>query len=134
GARIAGKLPVGGQVELMLGGEVPCRVQASTLSDGVPTPSEGGLDLEIAGARYFAPLADLAVGPWRVSVDLAAEEPFVVLRTPAGAARPILGDFELAPSVELCHGDEIRASRGGPVLLRVPAARGGAPADDETDV
>ncbi len=56
-----------------------------------------------------------------------------MLASTGTGARPYLGDFQLAARVELCHGDEIRAARGGPVRLRVPAARGGAPGHDETD-
>jgi hypothetical protein len=125
GARLAGRIAVGEGLELALGGEVPCVVKP--MRDGTRA-----LVIEVAGARHVAPLGPLAVGPWRLGVETAGDDSFVVLRTPEGAPRPILGDFELAARVELCHGDEIRAARGGPVVLEVPAASR-APGDDGTD-
>lgn len=126
GARLAAPLLVGAGVSLMLGGEVPVHV----------APAEGGLfTVEVAGVRYLAPLGDLPVQGWRVTLDgeLAAEtdRPLVALVTPEGEPRPYLGNYQLAARVELCHGDQICAARGGPVCLEVPASRAGLPEDDE---
>lgn len=122
GARLAGPLPVGAGVRVMLGGEVPVAVAPE---------GEGMVAIEVAGARYLAPLGELPIHGWRVAAEAGApEETYVVLRTPEGADRPFLGTFQLAARVELSHGDEIRASRGGPVCLAVPAAR--VEAGDET--
>jgi hypothetical protein len=120
GARLSAPLPVGEGVSLMLGGEVPCRVEPVTT---------GLFVIEVAGARYLAPLGDLPVHGWHVGVDATTDEGYVVLVTPEGAERPYLGHFQLAARVELAHGDEIRAARGGPVCLAVPAAR--APSIDD---
>jgi FHA domain len=143
GARIAGRIPVGDGVRLVLGGGVPCAVEPIFLSADEPTPLghvEGGYyAVEIAGWRYVLPLGSLSIGGFRIGLDFAQNESYLVLTSPeqsgAGTApRPYLGDYQLASRVELCHGDEIRAVRGGPVCLRVPAARPEAPGDDETDV
>ena len=115
GARISAPIAVGEGVEVMLGGEVPCRVAPSA-------ELAGAVSIEVGGARYLAPLGELDVLGWKIAFD-PAEEPFVVLRTPEGAARPYLGNYELAARIELCHGDEIRDRRGGPVRLRVLAPR-----------
>jgi hypothetical protein len=124
GARLTGPLPVGRGVQLLLGGEVPCAI----------TPGTGeGCVVEIAGDRFTAPLGDLPVGPWRIRVDRAGASAFVALKTPPGAPPPFLGDYQLAPSVELCAGDAIASARGGTAVFRLPPAgeapsirRGGA--------
>lgn len=121
GARLSGSIPVGNGVSLQLGGEVPLRVE----------PVYGGVAIEVAGARYVAPLADLTIGAWHVAFEPSADEPFVVLRSPEGAERPYLGGLQLAARIELCQGDEISASRGGAARLRVPA-QGSAQQDDVT--
>jgi len=126
GARLSTPLAVGTDaagVSLMLGGEVSVRV--------APADLPGLHVVEVAGARYLAPLGDLPVQGWRITLDGEPERPTVALVTPEGAERPYLGGYQLAARVELCHGDQIRASRGGPVCLAVPAAHA-APALDET--
>jgi hypothetical protein len=145
GARVAGRIPVGDGLRLLLGAEVPCSITPLALSAGAPTPLGAGLRpgpavdacvaVEIAGWRYLAPLGDLHLDRWRIRLEVApgTEDTFVVLSSEGEGARPHLGDFQLASRVELCHGDDIRAARGGPVLLRVPATRAGG-ANDETDV
>jgi hypothetical protein len=146
GARIAGRIPLGDGLRLVLGAEVPCSITPLGLSADSPTPlgpsAEACVAVEIAGWRYLAPLGDLRVGGWRIGLDDApaeagADDAYVVLSASANGAgvgsHPHLGDYQLASRVELCHGDEIRAARGGPVLLRVPAPRAGG-ANDETDV
>lgn len=118
GARLMGPLPVGAGVELLLGGEVPCAI----------APADGqGCVVQIAGERFAAPLGDMPVGPWRLRLDRAGASAFVVLDTPPGAPPPFLGDYQLAPSVELCVGDAIAARRGEAAVFRVKAA-GDAPA------
>ena len=124
GARLSAALPVGDGVSLMLGGEVPCRVEPVTA--GV---EPGLFVVEVAGARHLAPLGDLPVHGWRVALDATPDESFVVLATAEGRERPYLGNFQLAARVELAHGDEICAVRGGPVCLSVPSAR--APSIDD---
>ena len=124
GARIDGPIPVGKGLRIELGGEVPCTLTPTTeLEEKRIAPS--GVILEIAGGRWLAPLGELCVGELRVERVVEGESAFLVLRTPSGAARPILGEYELAASVELCHGDEIRQTRGGPVVLRVGGTQAG---------
>ena len=123
GARITGAIPVGEGLHLELGGEVPCEI----------TPrADGNLDIEIGGLNYVAPLGELTIDGWAVDHEAVRDESFVVLRSPPGAQRPYLGDFQLAARVELCAGDEIRSSRGGAVRLRVPAAHAGSRSQEET--
>lgn len=127
GARLSGPLPVGAGVRLLLGGDVPCAVTPVTLPGGAEA-----FAIEVAGGRYLTTLGALAAGAWRVTVETTPDDAYVVLSTPDGAELPFLGSFQLAARVELCHGDEIRAARGGPVCLRVPLARAPSPLDDET--
>jgi hypothetical protein len=126
GARIHGPIPIGAGLSVELGGEVPCSiVPASAAPEASLSPS--GVIVEVGGARFVAPLGELVVGPWRVDRVLAADsDAFVVLRTPPGAPRPILGELALAAEVELAAGDEMRAVRGGPVRLCVLGGGGGA--------
>jgi pSer/pThr/pTyr-binding forkhead associated (FHA) protein len=123
GARISGAIAVGDGLRLELGGEVLCVI--------TPRP-DGSVDVEVAGVAYVAPLGELMIDGWAVEHEAVRDESFVVLRSPAGAARPYLGDFQLAARVELCAGDEIRSSRGGPVRLRVPTAHAGTRSQEET--
>ena len=117
GARIDGPIPVKSGIRLELGGEVPCTIEPTSAFEQEIAPH--GVGVNIASTRWIVPLVDLVVGAWRINRVVQGSESFIVLRTPDGAARPILGDLELAAEVELCQGDEIRASRGGPVVLRV---------------
>jgi hypothetical protein len=109
GARLSGPIPVGAGLRVELGGEIRCEL----------TEEGPGVVVEIAGERYVAPLGELTVGSWRIDHEVAGEDAFVVLRTPPGAPRPFLGGFELAARVELCVGDEIRATRAGEIAIRV---------------
>lgn len=123
GARLSGPVPVGDGVRVLLGGSVPCAIRPSAAA-------AGGWVVEIAGERFLAPLGELAVGPWRIGHERSASGAFVALRTPSGAPPPFLGDYQLAASVELCAGDAITASRGGPWVFRLPGGpRGGNAAD-----
>ncbi|EYF07356.1 FHA domain-containing protein [Chondromyces apiculatus] len=111
GARLSGPLRIGGEVQVLLGGEVPCRL----------TPlQEGGCEVELAGTRVVAPLQDLAVGPWRLRCERVGPLCLVVLTTPPGADRPYLQGYQLAAAVELGTGDAIASARGGEVVFRVP--------------
>jgi hypothetical protein len=125
GARIEGPIPIGTGLRLELGGEVPCTIHRATEPperDAAPS----GIIVDVGGARWLAPLGPLGIGDWHIERVVHGADAFIALRTPAGGARPILGEFELAAEVELCQGDEIRAVRGGPVVLRaIGGTRGG---------
>jgi hypothetical protein len=110
GLALAGEALVGDAIELRLGKEVPLVVR--------PSPElAGAVALEIAGARYVAPLgpARLGVGAWRIErgpdrwVELVTDD-----EPPAFA-----GALQLAPRVTLLRGDAISEERGGPAVLRV---------------
>jgi hypothetical protein len=127
GARISGPITVGQGLCLELGGEVPFEIE----------PVGGGaFSIEIAGLSYLCPLGPLRVGAWTVDHELSRDESYVVLKTEGGAGPscPFLGDFQLSPRVELCAGDEIRGSRGGPVRLRVPAGHVASTSHEETGI
>jgi FHA domain len=127
GARLTAPVPVGAGLDLELGGEVPCSVH--------PVAGEGDLyEVIVAGTPYVAPLGPLSVGGWLVEHEAVRDESYVVLRTPPGVDRPYLGEFQLAARVELCQGDEIRASRGGPVKLGVPTGHAVSRSQEETVV
>lgn len=117
GARIHGPIPVRSGVRLELGGEVPCTIEPTSGFAQVLAPE--GVIVNIANTQWIVPLGALVVSAWHVDHAVRGSDAFVVLRTPAGATRPILGDLELAAEVELCQGDEMRATRGGPIVLRV---------------
>jgi hypothetical protein len=129
GARITGPIRVGDGLRLELGGEVPFEIAPATREGLAP----GDLfDIEVAGVGYAAPLGELKVDGLRIDHEAVRDESYVVLRTPPGAARPYLGDFQLAARVELCAGDEIKKERGGAVLIRVPSSQMAAISEEET--
>jgi len=117
GARINGPIPVRSGIRLELGGEVPCTIEPT--SEFAHEIAPDGVIVNIASTRWIVPLGDLVIRDWHVNRVTHGSDAFIVLRTPMGASRPILGELELAAEVELCQGDEIRASRGGPIVLRV---------------
>lgn len=121
GARLAGAVPVGAGLELMLGGQVRCEL----------TPEPGGRAVVVAvgGAVLLAPLGPLVVGAGELpeqgfSLDVSRDGLYVVARR--GPARGFVDALELADEVELAVGDELTAARRGPVVLRVLEQGGGA--------
>ena len=110
GLALVGEATVGEGVEVRLGKEVPLVVRPT---DELP----GAVALEIAGARYVAPLgpAKLGVRAWRLE---RAPDGWVELITeddpPAFA-----GALRLAPRVTLLRGDAMSRERGGAAVLRV---------------
>jgi hypothetical protein len=125
GARVHGPIPIGAGLCVALGGEVPCTIAPPREGpEAIMAPS--GVIVEVSGARFVAPLGELLAGPWRVDRVVSGGDAFVVLRTPKGAPRPILGELSLAAEVELSTGDEMKSARGGPVRLCVLGGGGGA--------
>jgi hypothetical protein len=110
GLALIGEATVGEGIEVRLGKEVPLVVRPST-------ELPGAVSLEVAGARYVAPLgpARLGVGAWRLE---RAADGWAELTTdddpPAYA-----GALRLASCVTLLRGDAISRERGGPAVLRV---------------
>jgi hypothetical protein len=110
GLALAGEATVGEGVELKLGREVPIRL----------TPSAsvaGGVDVDLAGATYVAPLgaASLGVGAWRLEV---ASDGWIELATD-DAPPAYLGAVRLVPRATLLAGDAIASERGGEAVLRI---------------
>jgi hypothetical protein len=110
GLTLVGEAIVGDAIEVRLGKEVPLVVRPST-------ELPGAVALEIAGARYVAPLgpARLGIGAWLLE---RGTDGWVELRTdddpPAFA-----GALRLAPRVTLLRGDAMSQERGGLAVLRV---------------
>ncbi len=112
GARLGGAVPVGAALTLTLGGGGVACVLEERL---------GGLDVTVAGERYFAPLGPLRVGGWAVGLrDGGDALPVVVLESSAEAPA-FIGGLETARTIELAFGDRISDARGGPPTLEVGA-------------
>lgn len=114
GARLAGAVPVGAGLELMLGGQVRCEL--------TPDAACRALVVSVGGARLVAPLGPLVIGAREhgasgFSIDVSRDGLYVVARR--GPARGFVDALELADEVELAVGDELTAERRGPVVLRV---------------
>jgi hypothetical protein len=92
-------------VALELGGAV--RVQLS------PDP-ELSLRMELLNRVYFVPLRDLQL---RIGTLQLAEDGWLEL-TP-GARETYLGDLRVTHPVQLCRGDQLALSQGGPPVLGV---------------
>ena len=110
GMRVAGALPIGDGLDLRLGGEVPLRL----------APSEsvaGAVDVDLAGARYVAPLGPtpLGIGAWRIE---PSEGGWLELVTGAGPSAHAAG-LLLVDRVTLLAGDAIADARGADPVLRV---------------
>jgi hypothetical protein len=105
-----GEARVGDGVELRLGNQVPLVVK--------PTEELGdAVAIEVAGARYVAPLgpAKLGIGPWALE---RGADGWVELFT--GTAHPAFaGALELADRVTLLAGDAIATDREGKPLFEV---------------
>ena len=105
GARVEVPVGVGAGLELLLGGDVPMRIE----------PHGDAVRVEIAGRNLYAPLGPLEIGAWRVEpgdddwLELSADP----------AAPVLLGELRVDPVIELCRGDELRERPAGDVRLRV---------------
>jgi hypothetical protein len=110
GLALAGEAVVRDAIELRLGKEVPLVV-------GPSSELPGAVSLEIAGARYVAPLgpARLGLGAWRLERGADGWVELVTDDDPPGYA----GSLHLAPRVTLLRGDAIGEERGGRAFLRV---------------
>jgi hypothetical protein len=120
GARLGGPLRIeAGDVELALGGEVPCRVEV--LRD---RGALRGARIEVAGGAWLAPLGPHRPRPgWAIDLAAASDGTTIVLTSSEGAPA-FRGALELGRRVELAAGDRIADRRGGPaVLLVLDAAR-----------
>ncbi|NUP10302.1 MAG: FHA domain-containing protein [Polyangiaceae bacterium] len=110
GAKLAGPIPVGGGIELKLGGEIACAL----------APLDEGIGIKVGGATYLAPLGAFRAGPFRLTLEGKGgdDASFVVLESEM--ERPAYrGQLALARRVELCFGDAIASERGGEAALIV---------------
>lgn len=113
GARLGGAIPLGEGLALTLGADVACSLAPH---------ATGGALIEVAGAKYLAPLGRLRVDPFELDVEGALDETFLVLESRAEAPA-YRGSMELARRIELCFQDEITATRGGEAVLTVGRPR-----------
>jgi len=118
GARLGAAIPIGEGVSLELGGSVPCEVR----------PSGEGVEIVIAGGCWFAPLGPLVVGRWRVGLVASAAatpgaltDPATLVLSSTNEAPAYLGELEAARTIDLCYGDLVSETRGGPAVLGVGA-------------
>jgi hypothetical protein len=111
GMNLSGALAVGDGLELHMGKEVPLRLGPSEELAGATT-------IEVAGAKYVAPL-----GPVRLPIEgwtlEEASDGWVELVTREGPA--FLKDVSLVSRATLLAGDSIAAQRGGAPVLEVVA-------------
>jgi hypothetical protein len=117
GARISAPIPVANGLVLKLGGDVPC---------GVKPVASGGVQIDVGGLAYFAPLGPLTIGAAKILLDGPGgdDESFVVVKSDLSAPL-FLGEYQLGPSVELAVGDAPSKARGGaPLFLVMPGAGG----------
>ncbi len=113
GARLAAPVPIGDGVTVTLGADLPC----------VVTPrAEGGVEIEVAGERFVAPLGPLRCFGWTITREIDDGEAYVVLSSGPDAAA-YLGDLVASGRIDLAAGDAIAVSRGGPAVLKVEAPR-----------
>jgi hypothetical protein len=111
GARLGGAVPVGPGLSLVLGGGV-----AVDLAE-----RRGGVEIAVAGDRYFAPLGPLFVGPWAVVQRSGPDGAPVTVLESTSAGPAFLGVLEAARAIELAYGDAVSITRGGPATLEVGA-------------
>lgn len=114
GARISGAIAVGEGLCIELAAGVPCGLAP------LGAPFEGAFEMEVGGLKYIAPLGGLRVGPFVLEEDVWEDQSLVVLRSP-GSVRPVISGYTVAERVELCVGDAVAETRGGPISIRVPA-------------
>jgi hypothetical protein len=122
GARIGGRIPLGQGLLLKLGGDVPCRVAPTSDVAG------GGVVIEVGGLTHFAPLGDLRIGAWRVSLaGPGGDDGSFVMLESSRDAPAFLGELEVTGVIELAAGDAVSSVRGGPA--RVVALAHGSEGD-----
>lgn len=110
GMRVAGVLPVGDGLSLLLGGEVKLQIgRSATLKDAI--------DVEVGGDRYVASLgtARLGVGSWRLE---RAADGWVELVTD-DSPPAFRGDMRMATRTTLLVGDRMSQWRGGQPTVEV---------------
>ncbi len=106
GTRIDGALPVGDGLDLVLGGQVPIRMDRW---------GERGVSVSVSGQLYVASFGPLRAGPF--SIDRSGD--VMQLRASGTAPPPVLNGLTCDAVIDLCRGDEVRASREGPVIFKV---------------
>lgn len=114
GARISAPIAVGDGLRLELGAGVPCAITP------LQEPFGGAIEIEVGGLKYVAPLGGLHVGHLVLEEEIWEGQSLLVLRSP-GTVKPVISGYTVASTVELCVGDAVSETRGGPALIRVPS-------------
>lgn len=105
GIALSGSVSVQSCIEVMLGGEVPVRVE----------PHERfGLELSVLNETFWLPLGDLELPVGRLH---CAPDEWVELEPPEHGV--YLNSVHVQDRVQLCHGDELRPAREGTWVARV---------------
>jgi FHA domain len=110
---LVGEARVGSGIELRLGAEVPLFV-------GPTGDLPGAVAIEVAGARYVAPLgpARLGIGPWRLECARSfGVEDWIELVTD-DAPPAFAGGLRLSSRVTLLAGDAFAVEPGGAIAAR----------------
>ncbi len=103
-------LPIGVGLDLLIGNALPIRVR----------PSErGGVLVEVPGRVCWCPLGVIDLGGARVSFE-SVQDGWLQVAIARGSAL-VLGDLRVEGVIQLLVGDELRATHGGPLLLRIVA-------------
>jgi hypothetical protein len=108
GARLDTPIAVGAGLEVQLGSEVTLGIAPATIG-------EQWLRVEVAARAIVAPLGVARIGALTVSDGADGW-----LEADASSGSLVLGKLLVRSPIQLCHGDEVRESRDGPVRLRVP--------------
>ncbi len=108
GSRISGPLPIGAGIDVVLGGQIPVRIEPWR---------GGGAAISASGQVFLAPFGPLSVGPF--AVDRCGD--VMTLSAGVSGVPPVLNGLTCDAVVDLCFGDEIRSTRDGAVLLKVIA-------------
>lgn len=110
GMKITGSVPVGAQLDLKLGGEIPLTLLPSKRAPGA-------LELQVGGEHYVVAFGAVPLGIFDWTLDWEAED-WVVLRTSAEHP-PVNGDLALTTTCHLLVGDALSKARGEAAIFRV---------------
>jgi tetratricopeptide (TPR) repeat protein len=102
-------LPIGAGLDLLVGNALPIKVRSA---------ERGGIFVEVPGRVCWCPLGTIELGGVRVTFELLQQEGWLQLTIARGSAI-VLGDLRVEGAIQLIVGDELRATHGGPLLLRI---------------
>ena len=104
GAKIDGQLPIGSGMELRLGNQTAVCIE----------PWRCGAKLSLAGHTIAASLGPLSIAGF--VVQRAASGTWILS---SNGSPPVLNGLTANSTIELCYGDRIYTTRGGPIVFQV---------------